>query len=52
MPQMAPLLWLFMFIFFILSLMMFLILNYFIKPFKIYSFLNSSHNTPLPLWKL
>nr|AGJ50515.1 ATP synthase F0 subunit 8 [Austinograea alayseae] len=34
MPQMAPLLWLYLFMFFLASLMLFLVLNYFISPFE------------------
>nr|QUB01577.1 ATP synthase F0 subunit 8 [Venitus latreillei] len=52
MPQMAPILWLPMFIFFLLFLYIFIIMNYYIKPFnKIQTF--SHESTPiLKHWKL
>nr|YP_010952673.1 ATP synthase F0 subunit 8 [Tetralia glaberrima]YP_010952725.1 ATP synthase F0 subunit 8 [Tetralia rubridactyla]YP_010952842.1 ATP synthase F0 subunit 8 [Tetralia nigrolineata]WMQ53093.1 ATP synthase F0 subunit 8 [Tetralia glaberrima]WMQ53145.1 ATP synthase F0 subunit 8 [Tetralia rubridactyla]WMQ53262.1 ATP synthase F0 subunit 8 [Tetralia nigrolineata] len=34
MPQMAPLLWSYLFVFFFFSLMLFLIMNYYISPFN------------------
>nr|QOW08835.1 ATP synthase subunit 8 [Carpilius convexus] len=34
MPQMAPLMWLCLYFFFILSLFLFMILTYYIKPFE------------------
>nr|QUL60374.1 ATP synthase F0 subunit 8 [Mictyris thailandensis] len=34
MPQMAPIYWLLMFVFFLLTLILFLMLNFYIKPFK------------------
>nr|YP_010952868.1 ATP synthase F0 subunit 8 [Quadrella coronata]WMQ53288.1 ATP synthase F0 subunit 8 [Quadrella coronata] len=53
MPQMAPLLWTYLYIFFIVGLMLFFMLTYFIKPYKtINSFtLSSTLNTQKP-WKL
>nr|YP_308859.1 ATP synthase F0 subunit 8 [Geothelphusa dehaani]BAE19770.1 ATP synthase F0 subunit 8 [Geothelphusa dehaani] len=37
MPQMSPMFWLFLFFFFLLSFFLFFMLNYFIKPFKLFS---------------
>nr|YP_009114552.1 ATP synthase F0 subunit 8 [Homologenus malayensis]AIB52331.1 ATP synthase F0 subunit 8 [Homologenus malayensis] len=34
MPQMAPLMWLYLFFFFLTSLLVFMMLNYFLKPYK------------------
>nr|WMQ53431.1 ATP synthase F0 subunit 8 [Portunus armatus] len=34
MPQMAPLLWLYLYMFFLISFVIFLMVNYFIKPFE------------------
>nr|YP_010561856.1 ATP synthase F0 subunit 8 [Chionoecetes bairdi]UYX57817.1 ATP synthase F0 subunit 8 [Chionoecetes bairdi] len=34
MPQMAPLLWLYLFMFFNICLLLYLTVNYFIKPFE------------------
>nr|YP_003359513.1 ATP synthase F0 subunit 8 [Gandalfus yunohana]ACC62347.1 ATP synthase F0 subunit 8 [Gandalfus yunohana] len=34
MPQMAPLLWFYLYLFFLISLMLFLMMNYFLIPFK------------------
>nr|YP_009926424.1 ATP synthase F0 subunit 8 [Metacarcinus magister]QNH68767.1 ATP synthase F0 subunit 8 [Metacarcinus magister] len=34
MPQMAPLMWLYLYLFFLLSFMIFIILNFFIKPYS------------------
>uniref|UniRef100_UPI0030E38679 ATP synthase F0 subunit 8 n=1 Tax=Ocypode rotundata TaxID=1844313 RepID=UPI0030E38679 len=52
MPQMAPILWAPLFIFFILSLSLFFMLNYFIKPFeKKSTTLLDSHST-FKHWKL
>nr|QOW83851.1 ATP synthase F0 subunit 8 [Austinograea sp. PX-2020] len=52
MPQMAPLLWLYLFMFFLASLMLFLVLNYFISPFeKISTTLLTTHKPQKP-WKL
>nr|YP_010572967.1 ATP synthase F0 subunit 8 [Potamon fluviatile]UZH44825.1 ATP synthase subunit 8 [Potamon fluviatile] len=52
MPQMAPLFWLSLLFFFILTLMLFLVLNYFIKPFKTFSISSISYYFPKPSWKL
>nr|QGT77364.1 ATP synthase F0 subunit 8 [Parapotamon spinescens] len=52
MPQMFPMFWLCLLLFFLFSLMLFLLLNYFIKPFKMLN-LNSHSllHSKLP-WKL
>nr|YP_009757375.1 ATP synthase F0 subunit 8 [Calappa bilineata]QIM59221.1 ATP synthase F0 subunit 8 [Calappa bilineata] len=34
MPQMAPLMWLYLFFFFLVIMFMFIALNFFIKPFE------------------
>nr|YP_009747689.1 ATP synthase F0 subunit 8 [Ocypode stimpsoni]QII89379.1 ATP synthase F0 subunit 8 [Ocypode stimpsoni] len=34
MPQMAPIMWAPLFIFFVMSLLLFFMINYFIKPFE------------------
>nr|YP_010384940.1 ATP synthase F0 subunit 8 [Arcotheres purpureus]UPL64937.1 ATP synthase F0 subunit 8 [Arcotheres purpureus] len=34
MPQMAPLYWLYLFCFFLITLFMFLVLNYFLTPYS------------------
>nr|QGT77325.1 ATP synthase F0 subunit 8 [Huananpotamon lichuanense] len=52
MPQMSPLLWLFLLFFFLFSLMLFLMINYFIKPFKSFSFSPTSHLFSPLFWKL
>nr|QGT77273.1 ATP synthase F0 subunit 8 [Apotamonautes hainanensis] len=52
MPQMSPLFWLSLFFFFLFSLMLFLMMNYFIKPFKSFSYLPSSYPFSKLLWKL
>nr|YP_009400029.1 ATP synthase subunit 8 [Segonzacia mesatlantica]ARW69927.1 ATP synthase subunit 8 [Segonzacia mesatlantica] len=52
MPQMAPLLWLYLYIFFLLSLMLFLLLNYFIKPFEKMSLPSPSAPTIQTPWSL
>nr|YP_010547121.1 ATP synthase F0 subunit 8 [Hemigrapsus sanguineus]APT69305.1 ATP synthase F0 subunit 8 [Hemigrapsus sanguineus]UYK51635.1 ATP synthase F0 subunit 8 [Hemigrapsus sanguineus] len=53
MPQMAPIYWLFMFFFFILSFLLFFMFNYFMKPFFKIDFMP---NNKKPLfhksWKL
>nr|YP_009002492.1 ATP synthase F0 subunit 8 [Chaceon granulatus]BAO48248.1 ATPase8 [Chaceon granulatus] len=52
MPQMAPLMWLCLYIFFLLCLMLFMTTNHFIKPFeKINSEVMLSHSVQSP-WKL
>nr|YP_010155122.1 ATP synthase F0 subunit 8 [Oregonia gracilis]QQX28740.1 ATP synthase F0 subunit 8 [Oregonia gracilis] len=52
MPQMAPLLWFYLFIFFNICLLLFLIVNYFIKPFE--KIVTASSHTFLKhkAWKL
>ncbi|NP_872444.1 ATP synthase F0 subunit 8 (mitochondrion) [Portunus trituberculatus] len=53
MPQMAPLLWLYLYIFFLLSFIIFLMINYFIKPFEtIDSNIISKSSTHFFNWKL
>nr|YP_214825.1 ATP synthase F0 subunit 8 [Pseudocarcinus gigas]AAT52153.1 ATP synthase F0 subunit 8 [Pseudocarcinus gigas] len=52
MPQMAPLMWIYLFFFFLLSLMFFLVLNYYIKPFQSISTSTSYTTTIQKLWKL
>nr|YP_010990315.1 ATP synthase F0 subunit 8 [Sinolapotamon cirratum]WOW98731.1 ATP synthase F0 subunit 8 [Sinolapotamon cirratum] len=52
MPQMSPLFWLILFPFFLFSLLLFLMINYFIKPFKPFSFSSSYYNIPSFFWKL
>nr|YP_009544450.1 ATP synthase F0 subunit 8 [Lupocycloporus gracilimanus]AYW03837.1 ATP synthase F0 subunit 8 [Lupocycloporus gracilimanus] len=53
MPQMAPLLWLYLYMFFLLSFIVFLTLNYFIKPFeKINSDNILPYTSPQSNWKL
>nr|QUL60393.1 ATP synthase F0 subunit 8 [Terrapotamon thungwa] len=52
MPQMSPLFWLSLFFFFLLSFLLFLMFNYFIKPFKPFSFTPSSYSFHKLLWKL
>nr|YP_010491958.1 ATP synthase F0 subunit 8 [Eucrate crenata]UWM93440.1 ATP synthase F0 subunit 8 [Eucrate crenata] len=34
MPQMAPLLWLYLYVIFLISLILFLTMNFYIKPFE------------------
>nr|YP_009648772.1 ATP synthase F0 subunit 8 [Pseudohelice subquadrata]QCZ36090.1 ATP synthase F0 subunit 8 [Pseudohelice subquadrata] len=53
MPQMAPIYWLFMLFFFLLSFFLFLMFNYFSKPFsKIFSTLEEKKPLIFKLWKL
>nr|YP_009229041.1 ATP synthase F0 subunit 8 [Longpotamon xiushuiense]ALS20339.1 ATP synthase F0 subunit 8 [Longpotamon xiushuiense] len=52
MPQMFPMFWLSLLIFFLLSLMLFLMLNYFIKPFKMFNFTTPSYPFSKLPWKL
>nr|YP_009239924.1 ATP synthase F0 subunit 8 [Leptodius sanguineus]AMN14558.1 ATP synthase F0 subunit 8 [Leptodius sanguineus] len=52
MPQMAPLFWLCLYVFFLISLTLFIILNFFIKPFESNT---TSSLLPSPnqkIWKL
>nr|YP_009127944.1 ATP synthase F0 subunit 8 [Umalia orientalis]AJF14611.1 ATPase8 [Umalia orientalis] len=51
MPQMAPLLWLNLFFMFIISLILFLSFNYFIKPFNKMDFSDSYLYKPEKHWK-
>nr|AWW91886.1 ATP synthase F0 subunit 8 [Hemigrapsus penicillatus] len=53
MPQMAPIYWLFMFFFFIMSFLLFLMFNYFMKPFfKINSLPDNKSPFFSKSWKL
>nr|YP_009731820.1 ATP synthase F0 subunit 8 [Macrophthalmus pacificus]QHR85458.1 ATP synthase F0 subunit 8 [Macrophthalmus pacificus] len=52
MPQMAPILWLPMFLFFILFLYIFIILNFFIKPFNKIQPIEYKLNPTFKSWKL
>nr|YP_010160570.1 ATP synthase F0 subunit 8 [Grapsus albolineatus]QRH17763.1 ATP synthase F0 subunit 8 [Grapsus albolineatus]UBD09492.1 ATP synthase F0 subunit 8 [Grapsus albolineatus]UKS08541.1 ATP synthase F0 subunit 8 [Grapsus albolineatus]UYC29005.1 ATP synthase F0 subunit 8 [Grapsus albolineatus] len=52
MPQMAPLYWLYLFVFFIVSFFLFLSLNYFIKPFDKLDLTHSPQDLKFKIWKL
>nr|QGT77352.1 ATP synthase F0 subunit 8 [Neilupotamon sinense] len=52
MPQMAPIFWLSLLMYFLFSLMLFFTLNYFIKPFKGFTSFPLSYSFPTYLWKL
>nr|YP_009459819.1 ATP synthase F0 subunit 8 [Longpotamon yangtsekiense]AUT13991.1 ATP synthase F0 subunit 8 [Longpotamon yangtsekiense] len=52
MPQMFPMFWLSLLMFFLFSLTLFLMLNYFIKPFKMFNFVSLSHPFSKLPWKL
>nr|UEK25888.1 ATP synthase F0 subunit 8 [Thalamita sima] len=53
MPQMAPLMWLYLYGFFLAALVVFMSINYFIKPFeKINLKSDLISSTPQPTWKL
>nr|YP_009503165.1 ATP synthase F0 subunit 8 [Gaetice depressus]AXA13767.1 ATP synthase F0 subunit 8 [Gaetice depressus]UKU07866.1 ATP synthase F0 subunit 8 [Gaetice depressus] len=53
MPQMAPIYWLFMFFLFLSSLLLFFMLNYFLKPFSKVVFLTDNKKTSTyKHWKL
>nr|YP_009749693.1 ATP synthase F0 subunit 8 [Sinolapotamon patellifer]QII91827.1 ATP synthase F0 subunit 8 [Sinolapotamon patellifer] len=52
MPQMSPLFWLILFPFFLISLLLFLMINYFIKPFKMFPFSSLSYSISPYFWKL
>nr|YP_009045915.1 ATP synthase F0 subunit 8 [Myomenippe fornasinii]CDR98398.1 ATP synthase F0 subunit 8 [Myomenippe fornasinii] len=52
MPQMAPLMWLILYFFFLLNLMFFIILNFYIKPFNTTSFDKPQILSSQKLWKL
>nr|QGT77299.1 ATP synthase F0 subunit 8 [Lophopotamon yenyuanense] len=52
MPQMSPLFWFSLLIFFLSILMLFLMLNYSIKPYKIYTKPPMNYILPTPSWKL
>nr|WKY18609.1 ATP synthase F0 subunit 8 [Jonas distinctus] len=51
MPQMAPLLWFYLYGFFLISLMLFLIINFYFKPFSSPSLTPSTPPMKTP-WKL
>nr|YP_011010721.1 ATP synthase F0 subunit 8 [Menippe rumphii]WPW47611.1 ATP synthase F0 subunit 8 [Menippe rumphii] len=52
MPQMAPLMWLYLYIFFLINLVLFLIMNFYIKPFTTTSFKTPKTLTSQKSWKL
>nr|YP_010385031.1 ATP synthase F0 subunit 8 [Pinnaxodes major]UPL65041.1 ATP synthase F0 subunit 8 [Pinnaxodes major] len=52
MPQMAPLYWLSLFCFFIFTLLMFLIVNHFLSPFKKINILSQKSTNPFKPWSL
>nr|YP_009407614.1 ATP synthase F0 subunit 8 [Maja crispata]ASF62431.1 ATP synthase F0 subunit 8 [Maja crispata] len=52
MPQMAPLYWLYLFIFFFLSLIFFISMNYFLQPFDTPNTLSFSTSLKQKTWKL
>nr|QUT09630.1 ATP synthase F0 subunit 8 [Tenuilapotamon latilum kaiyangense] len=52
MPQMFPMFWLSLLMFFLFSLMLFLMLNYFIKPYKTFNFIPISLSFSKFPWKL
>nr|YP_009864994.1 ATP synthase F0 subunit 8 [Carpilius maculatus]QKE42632.1 ATP synthase F0 subunit 8 [Carpilius maculatus] len=52
MPQMAPLLWLCLYFFFLLSLFLFMVLTYYIKPFESTSLPSTPLSSTLKPWKL
>nr|YP_010164085.1 ATP synthase F0 subunit 8 [Scopimera intermedia]QRK27400.1 ATP synthase F0 subunit 8 [Scopimera intermedia] len=52
MPQMAPLYWLYLFFFFLSILTLFIMMNYFIKPFSHMSPMMHSASNVYKSWKL
>nr|YP_009498515.1 ATP synthase F0 subunit 8 [Parasesarma pictum]AWK60828.1 ATP synthase F0 subunit 8 [Parasesarma pictum] len=52
MPQMAPLYWLYLFIFFLFTLLLFFMMNYFIKPFNSISPVSHETKFIFKSWKL
>nr|WRK19526.1 ATP synthase F0 subunit 8 [Hainanpotamon sp.] len=52
MPQMSPLFWLSLLFYFLISLMLFLMVNYFIKPFKMFYYSPLISSTLKLPWKL
>nr|YP_009558816.1 ATP synthase F0 subunit 8 [Nanosesarma minutum]QBA83265.1 ATP synthase F0 subunit 8 [Nanosesarma minutum] len=52
MPQMAPLYWLYLFLFFSIILMLFFIMNFFIKPFNYISSISYNIKPISKSWKL
>nr|UNI92558.1 ATP synthase F0 subunit 8 [Euplax sp.] len=52
MPQMAPIMWLPMFIFFLLFLYTFIVMNFYIKPFNKIMTTKYDSNPPSKHWKL
>nr|YP_009231706.1 ATP synthase F0 subunit 8 [Moloha majora]ALZ50224.1 ATPase 8 [Moloha majora] len=51
MPQMAPLMWLYLMIFFIMSLLLFMMMNYFIKPYQKNEKFIMNYNDSEKTWK-
>nr|YP_009525742.1 ATP synthase F0 subunit 8 [Orithyia sinica]AXS67516.1 ATP synthase F0 subunit 8 [Orithyia sinica] len=51
MPQMAPLMWLYLFFFFITTLMLFITITYFIKPFEKIEVISSIIQIKEKSWK-
>nr|YP_009509620.1 ATP synthase F0 subunit 8 [Cranuca inversa]AUN45037.1 ATP synthase F0 subunit 8 [Cranuca inversa] len=52
MPQMAPLYWLFLFLFFLSTLLVFFMMNYFIKPFEKKEHSLSKKDLKFKVWTL
>nr|YP_010374014.1 ATP synthase F0 subunit 8 [Episesarma lafondii]QJH91608.1 ATP synthase F0 subunit 8 [Episesarma lafondii] len=52
MPQMAPLYWLYLFVFFLLIFLLFFMLTYFIKPFNNMSPITLDKKSFSKSWKL
>nr|YP_007317573.1 ATP synthase F0 subunit 8 [Ilyoplax deschampsi]AEH05071.1 ATP synthase F0 subunit 8 [Ilyoplax deschampsi] len=52
MPQMAPMYWLYLFFFFMTVLLLFLMVNYFIKPFSCLNLYHRPTTTNFKSWKL
>nr|UYR22043.1 ATP synthase F0 subunit 8 [Carcinus maenas] len=52
MPQMAPLMWLCLYFYFLLALMLILTINHFISPYQKISIQSYGTSSPQALWKL
>nr|YP_010265175.1 ATP synthase F0 subunit 8 [Cleistostoma dilatatum]UIP56968.1 ATP synthase F0 subunit 8 [Cleistostoma dilatatum]UPL64976.1 ATP synthase F0 subunit 8 [Cleistostoma dilatatum] len=52
MPQMAPIYWLYLLFFFLSTLALFFVMNYFIKPFNLLDSSHYSKKTNFKSWKL
>uniref|UniRef100_UPI0030E1E3A8 ATP synthase F0 subunit 8 n=1 Tax=Austruca iranica TaxID=578236 RepID=UPI0030E1E3A8 len=52
MPQMAPLYWLMLFFFFLLVLTLFIMMNYFIKPFEKKDYTMKKSIPTFKIWSL